>query len=260
MLVPGDHLYTASDQTVTLQFSDGSTLQMGPDSHVVLLDISSADRTAIFRLLAGSVTGVVRSRVFEVQGYKEVALNFSMVVTDLAAVPRDVAGTYQLSFDGNILKAVVNSGEFDIRSGNQQATLPSGWQAIAEPGKSLQIVPLITPTPAAGAPSATPIQIISITPTNTPTSTPSATGTATATATKTPTPTRTRVRRTIVVTNTPTPVTSVVADTPVPPPTEKPDRPPKPTNPPPTNPPPTNPPPTKPPPTPEPPTPKPTPG
>jgi hypothetical protein len=257
LLVPGDHLYTASDQTVTLQFPDGSTLQMGPDSHVVLFDIGSADHMALFRLLAGSVTGVVRSRAFEVQGYKEVALNFSMVVTDLAAVPRDVAGTYQLGFDGNLLKAVVNSGEFDVRSGNQQATLPSGWQAIAEPGKPMQIVPLITPTPAAGAPSATPIQIISITPTNTPTTTPSATGTATATKTSTPTPTRTRVRRP-VVTTTPPLLPTGTGDTPVPPATEKPDRPPKSTNPPPTNPPPTNPPPTNPPPTAEPPTPRPT--
>ena len=256
LLVPNDHLYTASDQTVTLQFSDGSTLQMGPDSHVVLFDINSDDRVPIFRLLAGSITGAMRSHAFEVQGYQEVALNFNMVETDLTVVPRDVAGTYQLGFDGNLLKAVVNSGEFDVRSGNQQATLPSGWQAIAEPGKPLQITLLITPTPAAGAPSATPIQIISITPTNTPTATPSATGTATATSTRTPTPTRTRVRRTVVVTSTPTPATIIITDTPLPAATEKPGHPPKPTNPPPTNPPPTNPPPTNPPP----PTERPTPG
>ncbi len=262
LLVPSDHLYTASDQTVTLQFSDGSTLQMGPDSHVVLYDIGSDDHTAIFRLLAGAITSTVRSPIFEVQGYQEVALNFNMVVTDLTVVPRDVAGTYQLGFDGNLLKAVVNSGEFDVRSGNQQATLPAGWQAIAEPGKPLQIVLLITPTPAVGAPSATPVQIISITPTNTPTdtpmATPSATGTATATPTNTPTPTRTLIRRTIVIINTPTPTTNIITDTPLPAATEKPGHPPKPTNPPPTNPPPTNPPP--PPPTEQPTKPRPTPG
>lgn len=255
LLVPNDHLYTASDQAVTLQFPDGGTLQMGPDSHVVLYDIGSDDHVAIFRLLAGSITSTVRSPTFEVQGYQEVALNFNMVQTDLTMLPRDVAGTYQLGFDGNLLKAVVNSGEFDVRSGNQQATLPSGWQVIAEPGKPLQIVLLVTPTPAAGAPSATPIQIISITPTNTPTDTPTATpsttGTATATSTRTPTPTRILIRRTVVIIDTPTPAVTIITDTPLPAATEKPGHPPKPTNPPSTNPPPpppTNPPSTNPPP------------
>lgn len=250
LLTPDDHLYTAANQTVTLQFPDGSTLQLGPESHLVLFAISSADRVAIFRLLAGSATGTAHGHAFEVQGYREVAVNFSMMVADLAVVPRGIAGTYQLKIDGDRLQATINSGEFDIRSGNQQATLPQGWQAIAEPGKPLQIVPLITPTPAAGAPTAAPIQIISITPTNTPTETPEATKTATRTATYTPTPTRTRVRRTIVsMTATP----AIIVDTPLPAATEKPDRPPKPTNLPPTSEPPT-----PKPPTPEPPTPRPT--
>ncbi|MBI5564742.1 MAG: hypothetical protein HY870_07605, partial [Chloroflexi bacterium] len=169
LLVPGDQLYTAPDRTVTLQFTDGSTLHIGPDSHLSLFALRTPDRAPIFRLLAGSVKGDLRGNVFEVHGYKEVAIKFNMVLADLAAIPRDVAGTYQLEFDGNTLKAVVTSGEFDLRSGRLQATLPTGWQAIAEPGKPLQIVALITPTPAADAPTATPIQIITLMPTNTPT-------------------------------------------------------------------------------------------
>ncbi|CAG0967505.1 hypothetical protein GPROT1_01301 [Gammaproteobacteria bacterium] len=248
LLVPGDQLYTAPDRTVTLQFTDGSTLHIGPDSHLSLFALRSSDRAPIFRLLAGSVRGDLRSNAFEVQGYKEVAIKFNMVVTDLAARYRGVVGTYQLGFDGNTLNAVVNSGEFDLQSGNLQATLPTGWQAIAEPGKSLRIVSLITPTPAspsaADVPTATPIQIITVMPTNTPTQTPTETSTATGTATATATPTRpaTRAPRP-TITNTPTPTPGLPTDTPLPPPTDKPEPPPRPTKvptnppPPPTNPP-----------------------
>jgi hypothetical protein len=236
VLSAGDQLYTAANQAVTLQFRDGSTLRLAPDSHLVLFSVRPADHVAVFRLLAGSVTGDLRSDVFEVQGYEEVAMNFRMVATDLTAVLHSAAGVYQLGFEGNILKAAVKSGEFDMRSGNQQATLPLGWQAVAEPGKPLQVVSLITPTPASlsatAAPTATPIPIISITPTNTPTETPAATGTRAATATYTPTRTPTRVPRTIVI-STATPTVVIIVDTPIPTATEKPEKKPKPTNPPP---------------------------
>ena len=230
LLTPGDQIYTAPEHTVTLQFTDGSTLQVGPGSHLVLFSIRPTDHVAVFRLLAGSVTGNLRGNALEVQAYEEVAMNFRMELMDLAAVPRGIAGTYQLGFDGNTLKAVVKAGEFDLRSGNQQATLPAGWQAIAEPGQSLQIVSLVTPTPAppsaTEAPTATPIQIISITPADMPTEPPIATETATATASPTPTraPTRapTRVPRTIIAT---TPVPTFIVDTPVPTASEKPDKP-----------------------------------
>ena len=217
LLGAGDHLYTAPGHTVTLQFSDGSTLQLGPSSHLMLYSIRPADRVAVFRLLSGSVTGNLRSGVFEVQAYKEVALNFRMVVLDLAAVLHGVTGSYQLGFDDNILRAIVSTGEFDIRSGNQQATLPAGWQAIAEPGKPLQIVSLITPTPAPPSaiegPTATPIQIITIVPTNTPTETPIAAETETATLTRTPTRKPTIVQRTTVAaTSTPTIVVNTPAN------------------------------------------------
>jgi hypothetical protein len=242
-LVADDHLYTAANQSVTLQFPDGSTLQIGPESHLLLYALRQSDRVPVFRLLAGSVTADVRGTAFEVQAYEEAAMNFNMVVTDLTAVPRGAAGRYQLGFDGNALKATVNAGEFDLRSANQQATLPAGWQAIAEPGRSLQVISLITPTPAppsaTEAPTATSIPIISITPTNTPT--------ATRTATSTNTPTRTRTPIPIIRTATGTATPIIIADTPIPTATPKPDKPPKPTNPPPqpTNPPPqpTNPPP-----------------
>jgi hypothetical protein len=243
VLTPGDQLYTAADQAVTLQFRDGSTLQLAPDSHLVLFTVRPSDHVAVFRLLAGSVTSDLRSDVFEIQGYQEVAMNFRMVSTDLTAVLHDVAGVYELGFEGNILKAAVKAGEFDMRSGNQQATLPPGWQAIAGPGKPLQVVSLITPTPAplsaTAAPTATPIPIISITPTNTPTETPAATGTRAATATYTPTRTPTRMPGTIVI-STATPTVVIIVDTPIPTATEKPEKKPKPTNPPPA---PTNPPP-----------------
>ena len=230
-LVVGDHLYTAANQSVTLQFPDGSTLQMGPESHLLLYTLRQPDRVAVFRLLAGSVTADLRSNAFEVQAYEEAAMNFNMVVTDLTAVPRGAAGRYQLGFDGNVLKATVTAGEFDLRSGNQQATLPAGWQAIAEPGRSLQVISLITPTPAppsaTEAPTATSIPIISITPTKTPTVSP----TVTSTVTRTPTRTRTPIR--IIRTATGTAAPTVIGDTPIPTATEKPDKPPKPTNPPP---------------------------
>jgi hypothetical protein len=250
LLAPGDQLYTPPDRTATVQFADGSTLQLGPNSHLVLYSIGPTDRAAIFRMLSGSVKGDLRSNAFEVQAYEEVAVDFSMALTDLTALPRGVAGTYQLGFDGRILKAVVNSGEFDIRSGNQQATLPPGWQAIAEPGKSLQIVSLFTPTPAPPsapeAPTATPIPIIILTAVNTPTETLLAPATNTSTATSTPT--ATRVQSTIIPRSA-IPTSRVVTNTPLPPPTEKPAPRPKNTNPPPPpptdkpEPPPTNPPP-----------------
>ena len=246
-LIVGDQLYTAGNQTVTLQFPDGSTLQIGPGSHVQLYAVRQPDRTAVFRLLAGSATANLLGSTFDVQAYEEVAMNFNMVVNDLAALSRGAPGGYQLGFDGNVLKATVTDGEFDLRSGNQQATLPTGWQAIAEPGKSLSVVSLITPTPvstsATEAPTDTPIPIITITPTDTPTDTPTPTDTDTAT----PTPTRTRVpiRRTATSTALPTTIADTETATSQPPP---PPPGPKPTKPPPTNPPPTNPPPTQPPP------------
>ena len=240
LLVPNDQLDTAPDGTVTLQFSDGSTLQLGPDSRLVLFSIRPTDHVATFRLLSGSVKCDLRSNAFEVQGYKQIPIHFNMVLVDLAAIPRGVAGTYQLGFDGNNLKAVINSGEFDIRSGRLQATLPLGWQAIAEPEKLLQIMSLLTPTPAPPSavdePTATPIQIITITPTNPPTDTPTATSTATPTVTYTPTRAPTRVPPTPIP-NTPTPTAGLPTDTPLPSPTDKPEPRPKPTKAP-TNPPP----------------------
>ena len=259
LMAPGDQLYTVPNQTATLQFPDGSTLQLGSDSHLLLFSIRPLDHVAVFRLLSGTIVSDLHSNLFEIQAYKEQALNFRMVETDLTAASGGVAGAYQLGFDGNLLKAVINAGEVDVRSGNQQATLPAGWQAIAEPNKPLQVVSLLTPSPgplsATEAPTPTPIQIISITLTSTPSETPPATDTATATFTPTRMPTR--IQPTII-TDTPTYVPTIAVDTLVPPPTQKPNRPPKPTNPPP--PPPTNPPPpppTKPPAT-KPPTPRPT--
>jgi hypothetical protein len=251
-LAVGDHLYTEPDATLTLQFADGSTLQMGPNSHVQFFAWREPDQIPILRLLGGALTAEVRGNTVEVQAFEEVAKSFSMVVTDLAAVPRGGAGSYTLGFVGDVLKATVTAGEFDLRSGNQQATLPAGWQAIAEPGKSLQIVSLVTPTPAppsaTEAPTATLIPIILITPTETPTLTPTSTGTATPTSTRTRAP----IRRTATPTITP----SINTDTPTataqpnqPPPPNPPPTKPPPTNPPPTQSPPTNPPPTEPPPT-----------
>ena len=237
-LIVGDHLYTAANQSTTLQFPDGSTLHMEPESHLQFYTLRPTDRVAVFRLLAGSITADLRGKTVEVEAYEEAAMNFNMVVTELTAILRSAAGSYQMGFDGNTLKATITAGEFDVRSGNQQATLPVGWQAIAEPGKSLQVVSLITPTPAppsaTEAPTATLIQIISITPTDTPAASP----TATNTATWTPTPTRTPIRIIRTATSTDTPV--VITGTPLPAPTNKPGKPPKPTNPPPkpTNPPP----------------------
>ncbi len=269
LMAPGDQLYTVPNQTSTLQFSDGSTLQLGSDSHLLLFSIRPQDHVAVFRLLSGTTVGDLHSNLFEMQAYEEQALNFHMVQTDLTAAPSSVAGTYQLGFDGSLLKAVVSAGEVNVRSGNQQATLPAGWQAIVEPNKPLQVASLITPSPAppsaTEAPTSTPIPIILITLTSIPSETPLATDTATATFTPTGTPTR--IQRTIttnIPTDVPTDVSTVAVDTPVPTAPPKPNRPPKPTNPPqPTNPPPpppTNPPPpppTNPPPT-KPPTPRPT--
>ena len=253
-LTSGDQLYTAAGQTVTLQFTDGGTLQMEPDSHLQLFILRPSDRIAIFRLLAGSVTGDVQGTTFEVVAYQEVAMNFNMVITDLTVAPRGATGRYQLSMSNNILQATIESGEFDVRSGNQQATLPTGWQASAVPGQALQIISLITPTPApvsaTEAPTATPIVIISITPTSLPNDIPTDTATATATATSTRLPTRIPTRVPTILTSTPT--SAAIGNTPAP--TDKPNRQPKPTNPPPppqpTNPPPppqpTNPPPPRP--------------
>jgi hypothetical protein len=270
-LVVGDHLYTTPDQTTTLEFADSSTLQVGAGAHLELYSLGQTDRTPLFRLLNGSVTANLFGNTFEVQAYEESAVKFSIVMNDLTAVPRGGAGSYQLGFVGKVLKGTVITGEFDLRSGNQQATLPAGWQAIAEAGRSLQIISLITPTPAAtDAPTVTPIPIISLTPTNTPTITPTPTDTATAT----PTSTRTRapIRYTATSTATPTVIVDTPTDTPQPPPppppgpkptkppTSEPTTPPQPTNPPPSTP---EPPPQptntlRPPPTPEPPTPEPT--
>jgi hypothetical protein len=257
LLAVGDHLYTEKDHTATLQFADGSTLQFGSDVHLMFFALRQPDRVPVFRLLSGTINTALSGTTFEVQAYKEVAKNFNMVITDLAAAPRGTAGGYQLGFDGDTLKGTVISGEFDLRSGNQQATLPAGWQAIVVPGQAMSIVSLITPTPAppsaTEAPTATPIPIVSLTPTNTPTLTPTPVDTATPTPTLTPTRTRAPIRRTATGTAAPT----VIADTPTatpqpvqppgPKPTSRPPTNPPPTNPPPTNPPPTNPPPTNPP-------------
>ena len=118
LMAQGDQVYTAPDQTATLQFSDGSTLQLKPDSHLLLFAIRPSDRVAVFRLMSGSIVSDLHSNMFEMQAYKELAVNFRMVQTDLTAAPRGVAGTYQMGMDGNILKAIVNTGEFDMRSGN----------------------------------------------------------------------------------------------------------------------------------------------
>jgi hypothetical protein len=275
-LAPGDEIRTAANQSVTLQLSDGNTLHLEPGTRLNLFSLRPPDRRPIFRLLAGAVTGQLRGSAFDTQAYQETAVNFRILQSNLTIVPRTGPGKFRLWVDDNILRASISEGEFDVQSENQQATLPAGWQASVEPGKALQIVSLVTPTPvplsATEAPTATPIPIITLTPTRMPTATPQATPTYTPTATPTATltttaiatGTATRVRRTIIPRSA-TPTTVGVADTPLPPPTDKPDPRPKKTNPPPQSteppPPPTNPPPpppTEPPPTQAPPTPRPT--
>ncbi len=237
-LTSGDHLYTKATEPVTLQFPDGSTLHVEPDSHLLLYTVNPVDRAVVFRVLSGAVTADVRGMPLEMQAYEEVAQNFSMMATDLALIPRGSGGQYRLSIDNNTLQAVITAGEFDVRSDNQQATLPAGWQASVAPGQALQIKSLVTPTlapvSATDAPTATPIIIITITPTRTPPNTP------TPTLSRTPTPTRTRtpviIRRT--ATSTLEPTTEVTVVNAIPTVTQKPDKQPKPTNPPPaTNPP-----------------------
>jgi hypothetical protein len=254
----GDRLFTTADQSVTLQFPDGGTLRLEPDSQLLLYALRQADRLPIFRLAAGSLTADLRGAAYEAQAYAEAAKAFTMVVSELTVASRGAAGSYQLGFAGNSLQATITAGEFDVRSDSHQATLPAGWRASLEPGETLRLISLITPTPAppsaTEAPTATPIPIVALTPTDTPTYTP----TATDTATPTPTSTRPRPRRT--ATSTPPPTLYVTTE--VPTATPRPYEPPQPTNPPPTNPPPTVPPPTEPPPTSPPPTvtPRPTPG
>ena len=60
LLLPGDQLSTTSTETVTVQFVDGSTLQVGPASRLGLSAIRSADGVAVFQLLNGSAAGRVR--------------------------------------------------------------------------------------------------------------------------------------------------------------------------------------------------------
>jgi hypothetical protein len=271
-LAPGDEIRTATDQSVTIQLSEGNTLHLEPDSRLTLFSLRPADRRPVLELQTGAATGQLRGPAFTTTAYKEVVASFQILQSTLTVLPHTGPGSFRLWIDDNTLKASINEGEFDIQAGNQQATLPAGWLASVEPGKALQIEMIVTPTPApssaVGAPTATPITIITLTPTNTPTVTPQATATltpsATATPTAIPTKTATQVRRTIIPRSV-TPTAAVVVDTPLPPPTDKPEPRPKKTNPPqPTNPPPpqpTNPPPpqpTEPPPTQEPPTPRPT--
>ena len=237
---PGDEMRTA-DQSVTIQVSDGNTLRLEPRSRLVLFAPRSSDRRPVFQLQAGAVTGQLRSPAFNTQAYKETVANFSMLKSNLTVLPRTGPGSFRLWIDDDTLKASVIEGEFDVQSGNQQATLPAGWQASVEPGKALHVVSLVTPTlappSAPAAATATPIPIITLTPTQTPTITPQATPTATPTPTATKT--ATRVRRTIIPRSA-TPTAVGVVDTPLPTETDKPDPRPKKTNPPP---PPTDPPP-----------------
>lgn len=248
LIVPGDEIRTADDQAATVRLTDGSTLRLEPGSRLNLFALRSSDRQPLFRLLEGAVNGELHSPSVSVQAYKETPMNFRIVPTDLTIQPRAGSGSFRLWLDGNTLKGAIIDGDFNVQAGNQQTTLPPGWQASVEPGKDLQIVSLITPTPASplttGAPTATPIPIITLTATNTPVETPTETPTETplATATETPTatltPMATLVRRTVIP-RLITPTGPRVANTPLPPPTDKPAPRPKKTNPPqPTNPPP----------------------
>lgn len=266
-IVPGDEIRTTADQSVTIQVSGENTLRLEPNSNLTLLSLRPPDRRPVFRLQTGAVTGQLSGPTFSVQAYKETAVSFRLLQSNLNVLPRTGPGKYRLWLDDNTLKASVIEGEFDVQAGNQQATLPAGWLASVEPGKALQITSVVTPTraplSATEAPTATPIPIITLTPTNTPTITPQATSTHTPTMTPTATATKTatRVQRTIIPRSA-TPTVVGVVDTPLATSTDKPGPRPKKTNPPPqpTEPPqPTNPPPpTEPPPTQEPPTPRPT--
>jgi len=86
LLTPGDQIYTAPEHTVTLQFTDGSTLQVGPDSHLMLFYIRPTDHVAVFRLLAGSVTGNLRSNALEVQALARVKATCPTTPCSLPAI------------------------------------------------------------------------------------------------------------------------------------------------------------------------------
>lgn len=230
LLTAGNKIVTA-DQSVTLQLSDGSTFRLQPKSLLILQQIHSTDRRPVFRLMRGELDANAHSDGFSVQAYREAAIELTMVSYDLTVVPHNTASIFRLWFDANTLNAYVEAGEAGVQAGNQQATLPVGWQAIVEPGASLKLVQVLTSTPSASdtvPPTAT------ATPTQTPTDTP------TPTPTQTPTRRPTRIPPTVQPTVTPTP-SGVPQEPTQPPATKKPESRPKPTNPPP--PPPTNPPP-----------------
>ncbi len=222
LLTPGNEIFTA-DQSVTLQLSDGSTLRLHPNSFLILQEIRSTDRRPVFRLMRGELDANAHSDGFSVQAYGEAAIKLTMVPYDLTVLPHNTASIFRLWFDANTLNAYVETGEAGVQAGNQQATLPTGWQAIVEPDAPLKLVQRLTPIPSTSD-------------TATPTSTATPTQAPTDTLTPTPTPTATtrptRIPQTVKPTVTPTP-SSVPPQPTQPAATEKPASQPKPTNPPP---------------------------
>ena len=227
---PGDEIFTASDQALTLQLADGSVLRLEPGTRISLSGIQASDELPIIRLWRGDLHVSARSDQFLLETYREVAIRFSMVPRQLSLQPKGSVNELHLWFDGDIAKVYVENGEVDVQADTSGGKLTTGWQAELEPTQPLRLIQVLTPTPG---PTPTPTD--TLTPTVTPLPTDTPTETPTSTPTSTPTPTRRPTLRPIA---TATPSIVPITDTPSPPEQGPGPKPKPPTNPPPPPPPP----------------------
>lgn len=172
-----DQVWTPPDQDATLQLADGSSIHLAPDSKLSLRRPYGADSRPVFRLLTGRFDVTAVSSSFVVESYREIPVALRIALAYMVLEPKGTPSAFVLAFDGDTVKAQVESGAVDVRTLDAAGTLQAEWRAVLEPDALLRIISPVTLTP---------------TPSRTPIASPTSPATATGTATATPTATATR--------------------------------------------------------------------
>jgi hypothetical protein len=185
-----DHKIQARDENAELELSDRSILRLMPASEIQIIKATPPDERPVFRLLKGTLEVVARSSSFLVDTDRNVSVSFTLRRLSMAITPLQPDTTFRLWLEEESSFLSVDTGQVEVTSRDQKATLSAGEQAIVGADEKLQVIAVPTATPTVAIPT-TPTLPPGVTPTDTLTPTPEATPTPSITSTPTPTPTPT---------------------------------------------------------------------
>jgi len=155
----GATLTTGANGNVNLRFGDGSTLQMEPNSELLLDTLSSFDGYGVVDSRLRLNRGAVKTRVVK----RRPASRFKITTPSAVAAVRGTQ--YRVSsIDGPtpIMRGEVFEGLVDVNTDQNRQSVPAGFGITAKKGETLKKPKALLPTPifiSDGTPKLLPINI-----------------------------------------------------------------------------------------------------